>query len=325
MINKKNISYTLILASFLFIIEFNFVSLFFSMVLVFLLIKKLNLFFINYSDKFKFHKFTTKIISIFIISFLMILILIGLNQSFIFFKDNYQMILEKFNNLILDLAIFLPFDIKKFISFDKSFSETIINLIKNQHENIFYLTIDTFKFISNCFIGIFLGVLLSFYYIDNKIKINENLSELSKRVNNFLYIFESVFLGQGKISLINTVFTGLYLYGFLALSGYYIPYSEYLIFLTFIFGLLPIIGNLISNTLIILFSFTIGFKIVIFSIIFLIVVHKIEYYINGLILGKKINLNLFETILSMIIFEGMFLGTLIYGYIKIELKELNLI
>mgnify|MGYP003433948062 FL=1 len=262
----------------------------------------------------------------------MFLILIGLNECFIFFKSNYDMILDKLGSLFNDFVSILPFDIKKIITLDNDFSKNIINLLSNQHENIFNLTIDAFHFISNCVIGIFLGVILSFNHIDNKvIDNNKKLNEIKNRIDILLDIFEKIFLGQGKISLINTAFTGIYLYAILPTFGYYIPYSEYLLFLTFIFGLLPIIGNLISNILILIFSISLGFKVAISSLIFLILIHKVEYYINGLILGKKININLFETILAMVIFEGvfgftgLFIGTLIYGYIKTELKNLQLI
>ena len=331
-INKLQFSYLLIFISFIFAIQFNFISLFFMMILVYSLVKKLNNFFLNYSEKFRFHKLMTKIFSMLIIAILMFLILIGLNECFIFFKSNYDMILDKLGSLFNDFVSILPFDIKKIITLDNDFSKNIINLLSNQHENIFNLTINAFHFISNCVIGIFLGVILSFNHIDNKvIDNNKKLNEIKNRIDILLDIFEKIFLGQGKISLINTAFTGIYLYAILPTFGYYIPYSEYLLFLTFIFGLLPIIGNLISNILILIFSISLGFKVAISSLIFLILIHKVEYYINGLILGKKININLFETILAMVIFEGvfgftgLFIGTLIYGYIKTELKNLQLI
>lgn len=331
-INKKNISYILMILIFSISLKYNFISLLFMMTLTYILVRNLNSFLLKYSEKLRYHKILTKFISMFFIGLILFFIVLGINESFIFIKNNFEMIVEKLTNLTTDICALFPFDIKQIISLNNNFKENLINLISHQHEQIYHITMLTFHFISNCFIGIFLGLLLAFNHIDNKsIDNNKNLEEFKKRIDSFIIIFEKIFLGQGKISLINTVLTGIYLFIIMPISGHYIPYSEYLLFFTFVLGLLPIIGNLISNILILMFSITLGIKIAIASLIFLIIIHKLEYYINGLILGKEININLFETIIAMVIFEGifgftgLFIGTLIYSYIKIELKTLNLI
>ena len=59
---------------------------------------------------------------------------------------------------------------------------------------------------------------------------------------------------QVRISALNTVFTAIYLVVVLPLFGVHLPLTKTLIGVTFIGGLIPIIGNLISNTAIVIVS-----------------------------------------------------------------------
>lgn len=328
-LDKINISYLIILVIAFISIRYELVSLVFMMTLSYILIKKLNLFFAKFSKRLSYYKIFTKTISILIIAIVLFCILFGLNYSFSFLYNNYSLILEKFNILIGELISYLPSSFNNILNID--FKAKFIHILAEQQESLYHMTLNIFHFISNCVIGIFLGIVLAFNHVDNKIKSHEKLSEINSRFKSFLDIFEKIFLGQGKISLINTAFTGVYLFIILPCFGYYIPHSQYLLFFTFIFGLLPIVGNIFSNTLILIFSISLNIKIVISSMLFLVIVHKLEYYVNGMVLGKKTNMNLFETIISMVLFEsmlgltGLFLGTLIYAYIKSELINLKLI
>ena len=63
--------------------------------------------------------------------------------------------------------------------------------------------------------------------------------------------FRSVVFAQVRISALNTALTGLYLLGPVSLLGVQLPLTKTLIAVTFIAGLLPVIGNLISNTAIV--------------------------------------------------------------------------
>lgn len=147
----------------------------------------------------------------------------------------------------------------------------------------------------------------------------------------FLLKLEQVFYAQIKISAINTVFTAIYILIILPLLGIHLPYGYILILFTFIFGLIPVLGNLISNTLIILVSLGLGFTIAIYSLIFLVVIHKLEYFLNAKIIGLQIKSTLVELLLCYIVFEtffgiqGIILAPIIYAYIKAELSSLDLI
>lgn len=320
-LNSEKASLYIMATAFGLVIYFQLVVLFFMLILTYILVKKLD----AYLKKHNGGRYT-KVFSIFVISVILVSLVFGINKSVSFLSLNYEIIFKAIDNLVIDFTTSLPLSMQNMLP-DESIKNTLFEFLKTKQSSVFTFTIQTFHIITHSLIGILLGLMLSF----RNIKPNEKLKYFEIRLNNLMSVFEKVFLGQSKISLINTAFTGVYLFLILPTLGYHIPYSGYLVFFTFIFGLLPVIGNLISNTLILIFSISLGFKITIISLIFLVVIHKFEYYINGLILGKKININVFETILVMVVFEGifgltgLFLSTLIYGYIKVELINKNII
>ena len=124
---------------------------------------------------------------------------------------------------------------------------------------------------------------------------------MRQKIGSFYGFFRLVMAGQVVISLINT---GLTL-GLLVVLG--IPHKAALTVMVFVFGLLPIIGNLISNTLICLSAFLwAGLVQVVAALAFLIVIHKLEYFLNGKIIGNIVKLPMYLTLLGLIVGEALF-------------------
>lgn len=195
-------------------------------------------------------------------------------------------------------------------------------------------TSHSLKSIVEVILGMFIGAVVAFNFLnhhnekteDSKIKGYVFLEELLKRIKVFTNVFAKVGGAQIKISAINTVLTAIYLLIIIPLTGNSIPYAKTLVLLTFIVGIIPVIGNLISNTLIVSLSLMVSLKIAIISLIFLVVVHKLEYYINAQIVGQQIKTSIWELLIVMIFFQtvfgiiGVVLAPVIYGYVKEELK-----
>jgi len=80
---------------------------------------------------------------------------------------------------------------------------------------------------------------------------------LKKRCENLVIAFHDIVFAQVKISALNTLFTGIFLLVVLPLFGVNLPLAKTLVLVTFICGLLPVLGNLISNTII----FVIGLSV----------------------------------------------------------------
>lgn len=157
------------------------------------------------------------------------------------------------------------------------------------------------------------------------------LREASERVRLLAHSFRSVVFAQVKISAINTVLTAIYLAIVLPLLGIELPFTKALIALCFIGGLLPVFGNLISNTMIVIVSLTQGFAVAVGSLVFLIVIHKLEYFLNARIVGGEIKAAAWELLVAMLAFEaafgvpGLVAAPIFYAYGKAELRQLGLI
>jgi predicted PurR-regulated permease PerM len=118
--------------------------------------------------------------------------------------------------------------------------------------------------------------------------------------------FWRVASAQIRISALNTFLTAVYLMGVLPLFGVELPLTKTLIAVTFLAGLLPVIGNLISNTAITVISLSVSFEVAMSALLFLIVIHKLEYFINARIVGTRINALAWEILLWMLIMERLF-------------------
>ena len=144
------------------------------------------------------------------------------------------------------------------------------------------------------------------------------LTEISKRFRTFYASFSKVMGAQIIISLINTSLTSVFL------TWNQLPYASVIVVLTFLCGLLPIIGNLLSNTLIVGVSLTISPKLALAALIFLVVLHKFEYFLNSKIIGDRIKNPMWLTLLGLIVGErlmgipGMILAPVVLHYIKVE-------
>jgi predicted PurR-regulated permease PerM len=145
--------------------------------------------------------------------------------------------------------------------------------------------------------------------------------ELSQRFQTFFRSFSKVVGAQIIISAINTVLTCV----FILWNGY--PYAAVITATTFLCGLLPIIGNIISNTLIVFVGFTISPRMALVALIFLVVIHKLEYFLNGKIIGDRIKTPLWLTLIGLVLGEklmgipGIILAPVVLHYLRIETSK----
>jgi len=143
--------------------------------------------------------------------------------------------------------------------------------------------------------------------------------------------FSRVVLAQIRISALNTLLTAIYLAGVLPAFGVHLPLTKTMIALTFVAGLLPIIGNLISNSVIVIISFSYSLPIAGASLAFLVIVHKLEYFINARIVGTRINASAWELLFAMLVMEaafgvaGVIAAPVFYAYAKAELVARKLV
>jgi predicted PurR-regulated permease PerM len=142
--------------------------------------------------------------------------------------------------------------------------------------------------------------------------------ELTARFKAFYDSFSKVIGAQILISAINTVLTAV----FLLLNHY--PNSGLLATFVFLCGLIPIVGNIISNSLIVGVGFTITARTGVYALVFLVVIHKLEYFLNSRIIGSRIKCPMWLTLIGLILGEklmgvpGMVLAPVALQFIRVE-------
>ena len=146
--------------------------------------------------------------------------------------------------------------------------------------------------------------------------------ELSERIGRFARSFELILGAQVVISAINTFFTAVFL---IALD---FPHTAFLVPITFILGILPIIGNLLSNTIIVGAALTMSLRHAVLALAFLVLIHKGEYFLNSRVVGSTIQAPMWQTLLGILVGEallgvpGIILAPVVLHYIRGEMSSM---
>lgn len=146
---------------------------------------------------------------------------------------------------------------------------------------------------------------------------------IADRFGTFYQSFATVMGAQLIISAINTALTAVFV---LVLR---LPNAVVVIGVTFLCGMLPVVGNLISNTIILAIAFTVSPQMALAALVFLVVVHKLEYFLNSKIIGDRIRNPVWLTLLGLILGErlmgvpGMILAPVLLNYLKVEASAIE--
>ena len=147
---------------------------------------------------------------------------------------------------------------------------------------------------------------------------------VSRRARTLYHSFATVMGAQIIISSVNTILTAILIF----IVG--LPYAELIVIVTFLCGMLPIIGNVISNTIIVSIAITVSPRLAIVGLVFLIGIHKLEYFLNSKIIGGRIRNPMWLTLIGLIVGErvsgipGMILAPVILYFIKAEFSNVAL-
>jgi predicted PurR-regulated permease PerM len=191
------------------------------------------------------------------------------------------------------------------------------------------------KTLSTKAIGIIIGaVVAASIFLNSKMDLDEgrhvvtnNLyslicRELVLRFSSLYRSFATVMGAQIIISTINTCLTSIFIF------AVHLPYAPLVIGVTFLCGILPVVGNLMSNTVIVAIAFTISPKMALAALAFLVAIHKLEYFLNSKIIGDRIKNPVWLTLVGLIIGErlmgipGMIVAPVVLNYIKVEMSRI---
>lgn len=179
--------------------------------------------------------------------------------------------------------------------------------------------------IIHIFVGMVVGGLVALSPVSHSPALRPLASELLDRTETFSRAFRNVVFSQIRISALNTALTAIYLVAILPLFGIHLPFVRTIIVVTFVVGLLPVVGNLISNTVIVVVSLSVSAVAALGSLAFLVAIHKLEYFVNARIIGGRINARAWEILLAMVVLEawhgipGLIAAPIYYAYLKDEL------
>ena len=185
--------------------------------------------------------------------------------------------------------------------------------------------------IAHLLIGMVIGAMAALFETTTPHNYRPLAAALHERVVNLNNAFRQIVFAQVRIAAINTVFTAIFLLIVLPLAGINLPLSKSMVAITFFAGLLPVIGNLISNTVIVVVALSHSLHTAIAALVFLVVIHKLEYFLNAKIIGSHINARAWELLAAMLVMESVFgmpgiiAAPVLYAYVKKELADRGLV
>ena len=185
--------------------------------------------------------------------------------------------------------------------------------------------------IAHLLIGMVIGAMAALFETTTPHNYRPLAAALHERVVNLNNAFRQIVFAQVRIAAINTVFTAIFLLIVLPLAGINLPLSKSMVAITFFAGLLPVIGNLISNTVIVVVALSHSLHTAIAALVFLVMIHKLEYFLNAKIVGLHINARAWELLAAMLVMESVFgmpgiiAAPVLYAYVKKELADRGLV
>lgn len=217
--------------------------------------------------------------------------------------DVHDLMLEM-SNILNSARSWLPEAIGQSLPQQSDLLTKISGWLRTHAAEIGTFGLGALKGIGLALLGVLLGALIA---IDDRYShhgmVGQNLLD---QLNALREAFWRVAAAQVKISALNTTLTALYLAVVLPLFGVQLPLVKTLIAVTFVAGLLPVVGNLISNTVITVISLSHSFNVALAALAFLVIVHKLEYFVNARIVGTQINARAWEILLCMLVMERLF-------------------
>ena len=187
------------------------------------------------------------------------------------------------------------------------------------------------KTLTRILIGLIIGVMVSLHNSLTPHFHRPFAAALLERAGHLADSFRNIVFAQVWISGINTVLSAIFILIVLPMAGINLPFAKTLVAITFVAGLLPVIGNLISNTVLVVVALSHSLETALACLAFMIVLHKLEYFLNARIIGGKINARSWELLIAMLVGESLFGMTgviaapVFYAYAKKELTARGLI
>jgi predicted PurR-regulated permease PerM len=281
-------------------------------------------------------RYGAKLVVVGLIGTIVILALTGMVMGLIVFfrseSGNLPALLQKMANIIESSRESLPVWLQNYLPEDATkIKEQVVEWLRDHASTLGSLGGSTARGVTQALIGMILGALISLTEVRARFHFGPLAQALITRLQFLAFAFRRIVFAQVRISALNATLTGIYLAIVLPLLGVQLPLMKTMIVITFLVGLMPILGNLISNTVIVVISLSHSLAVAVGSLAFLVIIHKLEYFINARIVGTQIHAAAWELLLAMLAMEaafgipGVVAAPIFYAYLKKELLERGLI
>jgi predicted PurR-regulated permease PerM len=209
--------------------------------------------------------------------------------------------------------------------------QQLVELMGDHVQKISLVGMESFKIFAHILLGMVVGGMAAVHHFGEHEKSPPLLHAIRMRLRTLTTAFDKVVFAQVKISALNTALTAAYLLIALPLLGIRLPMATFIVLLTFAVGMLPVVGNLVSNSVIVVISLGVSPGVGVASLLFLVLIHKAEYFMNARIVGHEVQATAWELLSAMLLLEAIFgvaglvAAPVIYAWLKAEVKEHGMI
>ena len=284
----------------------------------------------------KFNNKQSRMIAVILLSMLIVVgISVGIWAGLVFFRSDagsVQSLLQKLADIIEASRSQLPAMVSAALPEGVDpLKGMLSNWLREHAGEAKLLSQEAGHLIVHLLLGMIIGSMVALQDVSSQQHYRAFAAALHQRVANLGQMFHKIVFAQVRISLINTTFTAIYLALVLPLAGVHLPLTKSMIAITFLAGLIPVVGNILSNTVIVIVSLSHSPHIALMSLAFMVVIHKLEYFLNARIIGAKVNAKSWELLTAILVMETLFglpgvvAAPVFYAYIKKELSDQSLV
>jgi predicted PurR-regulated permease PerM len=224
-----------------------------------------------------------------------------------------------------------PWLVEKLPANAEQLREAAVDWLREHARDLRGVGTDFGRAFAHILIGMIIGAFISLREARGSTETGPLAQAMLERAARVGEAFRRIVFAQVRISALNTTLTAIYLVIVLPLCGVHLPLIKTMIAVCFIAGLLPVIGNLISNSVIVIVSLSHSLYAALGALAFLVLIHKLEYFVNARIVGSQIRARAWELLIAMLTMEaafgiaGVVAAPIYYAYLKDELKSRGLI
>lgn len=277
-----------------------------------------------------------RMIAVALLGMLIVLLLsLGVWGAVSFFQSDagsVEVLLKKLADIIEESRDHMPAWLKAYVPAGaEAIREMLINWLRAHAVQAQSIGSEAGRTIAHLLVGMVIGAMAALYDTTTRPNYKPLAAALHARVVTLHHAFRQIVFAQVRIAAINAIFTAIYLMVILPLAGIHLPLTKSMVAITFVAGLLPVIGNLISNSVIVIVGLSHSLMIAAASLLFLVVIHKLEYFLNAKIIGAHINARAWELLAAMLTMEALFglpgvvAAPVFYAYAKKELADQGLV